>query len=186
MLALYIKQVNNKDYCIPKTSWNTENNGKESKEFFEKKIHTHTHTHVYIVAGFLLLSCVFCNSMGCSLPGFSVQGISQAKIVEWLAISFSRRSSLPRDWARIFCLAGRFFSTEPLGKPYIYNHFAVHLKLTQYCKSTILQSNYFFIVRLQEIAKIFIVCKPSEGSFQAPIVSGWQVIQSWTSPGSVS
>ena len=102
-------------YCIPQIM------EKNLKNFLRKytHTHTHTHTHIYIIAVFLLLSCVFCNSMGCSLPGFSVQGISQAKILEWLAISFSRRSSLPRDWARIFCLAGRFFSTEPLGKPYI-------------------------------------------------------------------
>ena len=167
-------------YCVPQIM------EKNVKNFL--RIHTHTHTH--IVAVILLLSRVFCYSMGCSLPGFSVQGISQAKILEWLAISFSRTSSLPRDWARIFCLAGRFFSIEPLGKPhvyiYIYNHFAVHLKLIQYCKSNILQSNYFLKVRLQEIAKIFIVCKPSEGSVQASVVSGWQLIQSWTLPGSVS
>ena len=35
-----------------------------------------------------------CNAMDCSLPGSSVHGISQAKILEWIAISFSRGSSL--------------------------------------------------------------------------------------------
>ena len=44
------------------------------------------------------LSCVqlFCNPMDCSLPGSSVHGISQARILEWVAISFSTRSQ-PRD-----------------------------------------------------------------------------------------
>ena len=43
-----------------------------------------------------LQSClVFCNPMDCSLPGFSVHGIFQARILEWVAISFSRRSSQP-------------------------------------------------------------------------------------------
>ena len=38
-----------------------------------------------------------CDPMDCSLPGSSIHGISQARILEWLAISFSRRSSRPRD-----------------------------------------------------------------------------------------
>ena len=43
-------------------------------------------------------SCLtLCNPMGCSLPGSSVHGIFQARILEWVAISFSRRSSWPRD-----------------------------------------------------------------------------------------
>ena len=39
-------------------------------------------------------------------------------ILGWLAISFSRGSSQPRGPTHIFCLAGRFFTTEPAGKPY--------------------------------------------------------------------
>ena len=50
------------------------------------------------------------------LPGSSVHGISQAVILEWIAISFSRGSSRARDWACISCTAGRFFTTEPPGK----------------------------------------------------------------------
>ena len=50
-------------------------------------------------------------------PGFSVHGISQARTLEWVAISFSRGSSWPRDQTRVCCIAGRFFTTEPLGKP---------------------------------------------------------------------
>ena len=40
---------------------------------------------------------LFCNSMNCSLPDSSVHGISQARIPEWVAISFFRGSSPPRD-----------------------------------------------------------------------------------------
>ena len=39
-----------------------------------------------------------CNPMNCSPPGSSVHGISQARILEWVAILFSRGSSQPRDW----------------------------------------------------------------------------------------
>ena len=45
-----------------------------------------------------------CNSTYCSLPGSSVHGISQAKILEWVVISFSKGSSRPRDWTCVFCL----------------------------------------------------------------------------------
>ena len=47
----------------------------------------------------LLQSCLtLCNLKDCSLPGSSVCGISQAGILEWVAISFSRGSSWLRDW----------------------------------------------------------------------------------------
>ena len=42
--------------------------------------------------------------------------ISQARILERVAISFSRGSSQPRPWTHVSCLAGRFFTTEPPGK----------------------------------------------------------------------
>ena len=52
----------------------------------------------YYVCEVKLLSCVrLCNPMDCSLPGFSVHGIFQARVLEWVAISFSRGSSGPRD-----------------------------------------------------------------------------------------
>ena len=51
------------------------------------------------------LSCVqLCEPMNCSLPGFSVQGVPQASILEWVAISSSRRSSRPRDQTWISCV----------------------------------------------------------------------------------
>ena len=38
--------------------------------------------------------------MDCSPPGSSVHGVSQARVLEWVTISFSRRSSWPRDWTQ--------------------------------------------------------------------------------------
>ena len=38
-----------------------------------------------------------CDPVDCSLPGFSLHGILQARILEWVTISFSRGSSRPRD-----------------------------------------------------------------------------------------
>ena len=43
-------------------------------------------------------SCpTLCNPMDCSPPGSSIHGILQTRILEWVAISFSRESSQPRD-----------------------------------------------------------------------------------------
>ena len=50
------------------------------------------------------------DSMDCSLPGSSVHGIIQAKILEWVAISFARGSSQPRDRIQVSCIAGRCFN----------------------------------------------------------------------------
>ena len=51
-----------------------------------------------------------CDLMDCSPPGSSVHGILQARTLEWVAISFSRGSSWPRDWTQVSCIAGRFFT----------------------------------------------------------------------------
>ena len=51
-----------------------------------------------------------CNPMDCSLPGSSVHGILQARILEWLAIPFSRGSSQTRDWTQVSRIAGRFYT----------------------------------------------------------------------------
>ena len=68
-----------------------------------------------------LQSCLtVCNPMDCALPGSSVYGIPQARILEWVAMPSSRGPSQPRDQNCISCgscIVGRFLATEPLGKP---------------------------------------------------------------------
>ena len=56
-------------------------------------------------------SCpTLCDPMDCSLPGYSVHGILQARILEWVATSFSKGSFRLKDLAHISCIAGRFFT----------------------------------------------------------------------------
>ena len=55
--------------------------------------------------------------MACSRPGSCLHGILQARILELVAIAFSRGSSRPRDQTRISYIAGGFCTAEPLGKP---------------------------------------------------------------------
>ena len=63
-----------------------------------------------------LQSCpILCDPTDCSLPGFSVQGILQARMLEWAAMPSFHGSSQPRDWTRVSCLptlTGRFFTTS--------------------------------------------------------------------------
>ena len=52
-----------------------------------------------------------CDAMDCSLlPSSFVHGIFQARVLEWVAISFSRGSSRPRDQTRVSRIAGRCFT----------------------------------------------------------------------------
>jgi len=55
--------------------------------------------------------------MYCSPTGFSVRGVLQARILEWVAMPSSRGSSQPRDRTCVSCIAGGFFTTESPGKP---------------------------------------------------------------------
>jgi len=69
-------------------------------------------------------SClILYDPMDCSSPGFSVHGILQARILEWVAVLFSRGLLQPRDRTQVSCIAGRFFtiwaSREALYAEYI-------------------------------------------------------------------
>ena len=62
-------------------------------------------------------------------PGSSVQGICQARILEWVAFSFSSRSSHVKSMSPT--LAGGFFTTEPPGKPRYSFYFLLHIPVWQ-------------------------------------------------------
>ena len=65
-------------------------------------------------------SCpTLCDPMDCSPPGFSVHGFFQARILEWVAIPFSRRSSWPRDWTLASCIGRQI--------PYHLSHLSVNI-----------------------------------------------------------
>ena len=58
------------------------------------------------------LGPTLCISMDCKPPSSSVYGILQARILEWVAVSFSRESSWPRVWTQVSCIAGKFSATR--------------------------------------------------------------------------
>ena len=87
--------------------------------------HIHKITFIYPAISTYMhaQSCqTLCDSMDCSPPGSSVPGIFQAKILDWVAIPFSRGSSQPRGQTQVSCAAGWFFLMfEPPGKPLSFN-----------------------------------------------------------------
>ena len=71
--------------------------------------YTHTSTYYFSPVFMVLLllhaqSCLtLCDCMDCSPPG-SVRGALQSRILEWVAISYTRRPSRPGDWTHISCV----------------------------------------------------------------------------------
>ena len=66
------------------------------------------------------LCLALCDPSDCSSPGSSVLGISQVRILKWVAIASSRGCCWPRDWTLVTCIScivGEFFTTEPPEKP---------------------------------------------------------------------
>ena len=74
-------------------------------------------------------SCpTICDAMDSSPPGSSVHGIFQARILEWVAIPFSRASSQPRDQTWVSCIAGSFFTVWAMREassyfPFVFRNF---------------------------------------------------------------
>ena len=67
-------------------------------------------TKIYVHAKSLQSCLTLWDPMDCSLPGTSVCGILQARILEWVAVSFSRGTSQPRDQTWVSCIPGRCFT----------------------------------------------------------------------------
>ena len=77
--------------------------------------------HLQSLQVLITQSCpTLCDSMDCSPPGSSAHLIFQARMLEWVAISFSRGYSWLRDWTQVFCIVADFLLSEPTGKPHSY------------------------------------------------------------------
>ena len=89
------------------------------------------------------LCLTLCHPMNCNPPGPSVHGILQTRILEWVAIHFSRGSSPPRDWTYVSCIAGRFYTIWATREAQSYSYsmpkcmetwiFKTHVSFTFHC-----------------------------------------------------
>ena len=109
---------------------------------FAERAHCYTSDCMKCKSEVAQSSLTLCDHIDCSLPGFSIHGIFQARILEWVAISFSRRSSQPRDWTWVSRIVGRRFTiwaTREFMKTYrwLTNTWkdAQHHSLSKKCKS---------------------------------------------------
>ena len=81
-----------------------------------------THMDPNVVVKLLSRVPLFFDSMDCSPPGSSVPRISQARILEWIAISSSRGSSWPRDWTHASCIGRRILYHSATREAHINSH----------------------------------------------------------------
>ena len=115
-----------------------------------------------------LLSCVWLSlpaTMECSLPGSSVHGIFQPRILQWVATSYSRESSWPRELASLAspALAGGFFTTWESFYPY--------LSIIQVSPKSLLGNPILLVLRKMSFSCRFdwsISAKPLAPSLQGP------------------
>ena len=128
-----------------------------------KKVHLYSVSYFYVCDFKCVCVClvaksclVLCDSMDCSLPGSSVHGICQVRILEWVVFPFSRDFANPRIKPTSPELAGGFFTTEPLGRPMISNMFSME------GKTSIEYFSLFLITRYKTVReRIFSIYKSS-------------------------
>ena len=144
--------------------------------------------------------------MDCSLPGSSVHGISQARILECVAISFSRGSSQPRDWTRVSCIMGGLFITEPLRKSQLTNA-ATAAKSLQLCPTlcdpidgsppgssiprilqprilewvaTSFSNAWKWKVKMKSLSRVWLLATPWTAAYQTPPSMGFSRQEYWS------
>ena len=104
-------------------------------------------------------SCLtLCDPVDCSLPGSSVHGILQARILKWVDMPSSSGSSPSRNQTHVSCISGGFFTTEPLGTPYLY----LNLESSSFTLLSHLWTelysflNFFFFLTSRFLYRVFI------------------------------
>ena len=95
-------------------------------------------------------SLILCDPMDHSLPGSFVRGLLQARMLEWVAILFSRGSSQPKYQTWVFCIAGRFFTIWATREAHEGPNFSIFTKF-------LLLSDFLVIVVLVSVKSYLIV-----------------------------
>ena len=97
-----------------------------SPTYDPREVIYYTHITLLKVKVLVAQSCVIlCHPMNCSLPGSSVHGTLQARILEWVAIPFSRWSSEFRDRTWVSCIASRFFTIWAMREALLYSYVSI-------------------------------------------------------------
>ena len=141
-----------------------------------------------------------CNPVDCSPPGLSVHGVPQARILQWVAVPFSRGPSRLRDWTWISWTAGRFFTISAT------SHTAAAAKSLQSCLTLcdpiegsppgspvpgILQERtlewvaisfsnaWKWEVKVKLLSRVWLLVTPWTAAHQAPLSTGFSRQEDW-------
>ena len=107
-------------------------------------------------------SCpTLCDSMDYSPPGSSVHGILQARVLEWVAIPFSKGFSWPTVWTQVSCIAGRLYIL------YIYVYIYIYIYI--YKDIWIKNRDWLFLINIWLIKISFSSLKINWGSIFFPL-----------------
>ena len=125
------------------------------------------------------LHLTLCASMDCSLPGSSVHGIFQARILEWVAISSSKGSSWSRDGTHVFCISCT-------GRPILYHcaPWEAHSLIIMLKLLCIIYKTFFFF--LFSFKTHFLCFFLLEKVIQRMWPAGWLLSWAWSIRGSSS
>ena len=108
----------------------------------------------------------------CSPPGSSVHGISQARVLDWVAVSFSSGSFQPRGGTCISCLADGFFTTETPGSPGI-SHCGISHCGISHCgishENSWLYLVVFVVAIVQSLSHVQLFATPWTAGYQASL-----------------
>ena len=106
------------------------------------------------LANFIVLCCLVTKSCQtlCSPPGSFVHGTSQARILEWVAISFSRASSQPKDWTCVSCIGRRIVYHWTLREAQVRQIRTGYIICRSHCRIWALCSKVLRIPRWQQLS----------------------------------
>ena len=106
--------------------------------------HSLNHMDSTFVCVHAQLYLILCDPMDCSPPGSSVCGLFQARILEWVATSLSRGSSLPWDWTHVSCAScirrRMFLPLCNLGSPQLWSYWFFSYYIPVQCSSILYQN----------------------------------------------
>ena len=135
------------------------------------------YTHIICVVAQSYLT--LCHCLDYSPSGSSVHGISQERILEWVAIFFSRGSPRLRDGTQISCIAGGFFTTESPEKSsqciLVANNFIQQQQSSRVFLLS-LESKAILLQFMRTIGEWFSFCPSeflTENDFPSALLSSW-------------
>ena len=129
-----------------RTPWTEEPGGLWGHKGSQRLLHLYVHA--------CSVASILCNSLQShySTLGSSVHGSLQVRILDWVAISYSKGSSQPRDQTNVSCIAGRVFTTETKGKlkeSYMTEQLNTHLQIV------VMVHNAVSILKTTELYTLF-------------------------------